>query len=166
MNGTRVQRTAAGTSRAAHLVRADRPSSASRACRGRHASHTPCPRDGCRSPVLVAHSRVPVNESVLSRNNVNVFGEGTQPMLFAHGFGCDQNMWRFVTPAFADDYKIVLFDYVGAGKSDVSAYDRNKYRNLNGYAQDVLDVCQALELENVIFVGHSVSSMVGVLAAI
>jgi sigma-B regulation protein RsbQ len=107
-----------------------------------------------------------MNESILYRNNVNVFGQGTQPMLFAHGFGCDQNMWRFITPAFADDYKIVLFDYVGAGKSDLRAYDKNKYRNLNGYAQDVLDVCHALELENVIFVGHSVSSMVGVLAAI
>jgi sigma-B regulation protein RsbQ len=107
-----------------------------------------------------------MNESILYRNNVNVFGQGTQPMLFAHGFGCDQNMWRFITPAFADDYKLVLFDYVGAGKSDLRAYDKNKYRNLNGYAQDVLDVCHALELENVIFVGHSVSSMVGVLAAI
>jgi sigma-B regulation protein RsbQ len=107
-----------------------------------------------------------MNDSVLSRNNVKVFGDGSQPMLFAHGFGCDQNMWRFVTPAFADDYKIVLFDYVGSGKSDLGAYDKNKYRNLNGYAQDVLDVCHALDLQNVIFVGHSVSSMVGVLAAI
>ena len=107
-----------------------------------------------------------MNDSVISRNNVNVFGHGSQPMLFAHGFGCDQNMWRFVTPAFADDYKIVLFDYVGSGKSDLSAYDKNKYRSLNGYAQDVLDVCHALDLQNVIFVGHSVSSVVGMLAAI
>jgi sigma-B regulation protein RsbQ len=107
-----------------------------------------------------------MNETVLSRNNVKVFGHGTQPMLFAHGFGCDQNMWRFVTPAFADDYRIVLFDYVGSGKSDLGAYDKNKYRSLNGYVQDVLDVCHALELGKVIFVGHSVSSMVGVLAAI
>jgi sigma-B regulation protein RsbQ len=107
-----------------------------------------------------------MNESILSRNNVHVSGQGAQPMLFAHGFGCDQNMWRFITPAFSDDYKIVLFDYVGSGKSDIGAYDKNKYRSLNGYAQDVLDVCRALELENVIFVGHSVSSMVGVLAAI
>ena len=65
-----------------------------------------------------------MDAAVLSRNNVKVFGSGTQPMLFAHGFGCDQNMWRFVTPAFADDYRIVLFDYVGSGKSDLSAYDR------------------------------------------
>jgi sigma-B regulation protein RsbQ len=102
---------------------------------------------------------------VLTRNNVKVLGRGHQPMLFAHGFGCDQNMWRFVTPAFADDYRIVLFDYVGAGKSDLSAYDEARYADLNGYASDVLDVCHALDLHDVIFVGHSVSSMVGVLAA-
>jgi len=106
-----------------------------------------------------------MDSAVLSRNNVKVFGRGTQPMLFAHGFGCDQNMWRFVTPAFADDYRIVLFDYVGSGKSELAAYDVERYATLNGYASDVLDVCHALELQNVIFVGHSVSSMVGVLAA-
>jgi sigma-B regulation protein RsbQ len=106
-----------------------------------------------------------MSQIVLSRNNVRVFGSGTQPMLFAHGFGCDQNMWRFVAPAFADDYRIVLFDYVGSGKSDLGAYDAGRYGSLDGYAQDVLDVCHALELEHVIFVGHSVSSMVGVLAA-
>ncbi len=86
-------------------------------------------------------------------------------MLFAHGFGCDQNMWRFVTPAFENDYQIVLFDYVGSGKSDLAAYDAERYASLDGYAQDVLDVVHALDLENVIYVGHSVSSMVGVLAA-
>src|SRR3954466_1594668 len=106
-----------------------------------------------------------MNESILSRNNVNVFGAGSQPMLFAHGFGCDQNMWRFVTPAFADDYRIVLFDYVGSGKSDLGAYDKHRYSSLNGYADDVLDIIHELDLRNVIFVGHSVSSMVGVLAA-
>ena len=106
-----------------------------------------------------------MDSPVLSRNNVKVFGRGTQPMLFAHGFGCDQNMWRFVTPAFADDYRIVLFDYVGSGKSELAAYDLERYATLKGYASDVLDVSHALELQNVIFVGHSVSSMVGVLAA-
>ena len=106
-----------------------------------------------------------MDSPVLSRNNVKVFGRGTQPMLFAHGFGCDQNMWRFVTPAFADDYRIVLFDYVGSGKSELAAYDLERYATLNGYASDVLDVSHALELQNVIFVGHSLSSMVGVLAA-
>jgi sigma-B regulation protein RsbQ len=102
---------------------------------------------------------------VLARNNVKVFGRGTQPMLFAHGFGCDQNMWRFVTPAFEADYRIVLFDYVGSGKSDLAAYDAARYATLDGYAQDVLDVVHALDLHDVIFVGHSVSGMVGVLAA-
>jgi sigma-B regulation protein RsbQ len=102
---------------------------------------------------------------VIRRNNVNVFGDGEQPMLFAHGFGCDQNMWRLITPAFAPDYRVVLFDYVGAGKSDLSAYDPARYATLDGYAQDVLDVCEALDLRDVLFVGHSVSSMIGVLAA-
>ena len=102
---------------------------------------------------------------VLSRNHVNVSGQGTQPMLFAHGFGCDQNMWRFIAPAFENDYRVILFDYVGSGRSDLSAYEERKYSALDGYAQDVLEICDALELRDVILVGHSVSSMVGVLAA-
>ncbi|HJQ54327.1 MAG TPA: alpha/beta hydrolase [Gemmatimonadaceae bacterium] len=106
-----------------------------------------------------------MNSSVLTRNNVKVSGHGTQPMLFAHGFGCDQNMWRFMTPAFAEDYKIVLFDYVGSGKSDLKAYDARRYSTLEGYAQDVLDVIHALDIRDVVFVGHSVSGMIGVLAA-
>jgi sigma-B regulation protein RsbQ len=104
--------------------------------------------------------------TISKRNNVKVFGKGKQPMLFAHGFGCDQNMWRFVTPAFENDYRIILFDYVGAGKSDKSAYNKERYSSLQGYAQDVLEICSELDLRNVIFVGHSVSSMVGLLAAI
>jgi sigma-B regulation protein RsbQ len=106
-----------------------------------------------------------MKDDVLVRNNVKVFGRGTQPMLFAHGFGCDQNMWRFITPAFENDYRVVLFDYVGSGRSDLNAYDAKRYSSLEGYAQDVLDVCHALDLRDVIFVGHSVSSMIGVLAA-
>ena len=102
---------------------------------------------------------------VLKRNNVKVSGQGTQTMMFAHGFGCDQNMWRFITPAFEKDYRIVLFDYVGAGKSDISAFDFARYSSLDGYAQDVLDIAEALDLRDMIFVGHSVSSMIGVLAA-
>jgi sigma-B regulation protein RsbQ len=108
----------------------------------------------------------PMNKSVIQRNNVKIRGNGSQPMLFAHGFGCDQNMWRFVTSAFEDDYKIIVFDYVGAGKSDLTAYNPERYSNLNGYAQDVLEICEALNLTDVIFVGHSVSSMIGILAAI
>ncbi|MDP9134232.1 MAG: alpha/beta hydrolase [Actinomycetota bacterium] len=87
-------------------------------------------------------------------------------MVFAHGFGCDQNMWRFVTPAFEDRCRVVLFDHIGAGKSDISAYDPRRHSSLAGYAEDVLEICAALELERVIFVGHSVSAMIGVLAAI
>jgi sigma-B regulation protein RsbQ len=104
--------------------------------------------------------------SVTKRNNVRVFGKGAQPMLFAHGFGCDQNMWRFITPAFENDYRIVLFDYVGSGKSDIASYRPERYAALQGYAQDVLDICEEMELRKVIFVGHSVSSMVGLLAAV
>ena len=107
-----------------------------------------------------------MNKDVLSRNNVTTFGEGEQVILFAHGFGCDQNMWRFITPAFKDEYKIVLFDYVGCGKSEVSAYNHERYSTLQGYSQDILDVCDVLNLEDIIFIGHSVSSMIGLLAAI
>jgi sigma-B regulation protein RsbQ len=87
-------------------------------------------------------------------------------MLFAHGFGCDQHMWRWVTPAFADDYRIVLFDHVGAGGSDLAAFDRERYGSLQGYARDVLEICEELDLRDVVFVGHSVSAMIGVLAAL
>ena len=86
-------------------------------------------------------------------------------MVFAHGFGCDQNMWRFVAPAFEDEYRVVLFDHVGAGGSDHSAYTRAKYGSLDGYAEDVLEICRELELRDIVFVGHSVSAMIGVLAA-
>ena len=102
---------------------------------------------------------------VLTRNNVKESGRGTRPMLFAHGFGCDQTMWRFITPAFENDYRIILFDYVGSGKSDSAAYDPERYATLDGYASDVLEICEALDLRDVVFVGHSVSSMIGVLAA-
>ena len=104
--------------------------------------------------------------SVLVRNNVMVEGRPDgRPMVFAHGFGCDQNMWRHVWPAFADEYRVVLFDHVGAGGSDSTAFDRERYATLHGYADDVLEICRELGLENVVFVGHSVSAMIGVLAA-
>jgi sigma-B regulation protein RsbQ len=100
------------------------------------------------------------------RNNVKVTGPaGARPMIFAHGFGCDQNMWRFVAPAFARDHRVVLFDHVGAGGSDLSAYDSERYGTLAGYADDVVEICEALELEDAVFVGHSVSAMIGALAA-
>ncbi|HET6698603.1 MAG TPA: alpha/beta hydrolase [Nocardioidaceae bacterium] len=103
----------------------------------------------------------------LARNNVAVSGNPSgPPLVFAHGFGCDQNMWRYVAPAFEDDFRVVRFDHVGAGGSDLSAYDPDRYASLDGYAEDVNQVCAALNLRDVIFVGHSVSSMIGMLAAI
>ncbi|MHB0777321.1 alpha/beta fold hydrolase [Halomonas sp. WWR20] len=107
-----------------------------------------------------------IKRNIILRNNVKVTGHGTQVMIFAAGFGCDQNMWRFVAPSFADDYRVVLFDYVGAGASDVEAYDIQKYADLHGYAQDVLDVLAALDANKVIFVGHSVGCIIGLLASI
>lgn len=107
-----------------------------------------------------------MTQNILRRNNVKIIGQGTSTFLFAHGFGCDQNMWRFLTPAFAHDYKIILFDYVGCGKSDLSAYSAEKYSNLNGYVQDILDICKALSLQELIFVGHSVSAMLGMLCSV
>jgi sigma-B regulation protein RsbQ len=103
--------------------------------------------------------------TVVERNNVNISGHGDQPMMFSHGFGCDQNMWRLIAPDFERDHKVVLFDHVGAGRSDLSAFDRAKYASLDGYADDVLEIITELDLSDVIFVGHSVSSMIGVLAA-
>jgi sigma-B regulation protein RsbQ len=104
---------------------------------------------------------------VLRRNNVRVSGNPDgRPIVFAHGFGCSQEMWRFVAPHFEDSFKVVLFDYVGAGGSDRAAYDRGKYDSLDGYATDVLQILEALDLHDAVFVGHSVSSMIGVTAAI
>ena len=103
--------------------------------------------------------------NVVKRNNVHISGRGTAPLMFAHGFGCDQNMWRLVAPAFAGSHRVVLFDHVGAGGSDAASYDRRKYATLEGYAADVLEICDELQLSDVTFVGHSVSAMIGVLAA-
>lgn len=103
--------------------------------------------------------------NVLKRNNVVTKGKGSQVMMFAHGFGCDQNMWRFVVPAFEENYKIVLFDHVGAGGSDLSAFIPDKYEQLEGYADDIIEIVTALELRDIIFVGHSVSALMGIIAS-
>lgn len=105
--------------------------------------------------------------NILVRNNVHVL-EGAGPtLLYAHGFGCSQNMWDRITPAFAGEYKQVLFDYVGSGQSDIRQFDAQRYSSLQGYAQDLIDVCEALNLSSdVVFIGHSVSCSIGVLAAI
>jgi len=103
--------------------------------------------------------------SVLERNAVRVTGvpEG-RPIVFAHGFGCDQGMWRFVAPDFEVDHRVVLFDQVGFGSSDLGAYDPDRYGSLEGYATDLVEICRELQLSDVVFVGHSVSAMIGVLA--
>jgi sigma-B regulation protein RsbQ len=103
---------------------------------------------------------------VVTRHNVVEHGpRGARPMLFAHGFGCDQTMWRYVWPEFARDHHVVLFDHAGFGSSDLSAWDPDRYATLDGYARDVLEICRDLDLSDVVFVGHSVSAMMGVLAA-
>jgi sigma-B regulation protein RsbQ len=104
--------------------------------------------------------------SIKGRNNVVMVGREDGPLLMlAHGFGCDQNMWRLVVPALAEEFRLVLFDHVGAGQSDMSAWDAERYATLDGYADDVLRICRELDLREVILVGHSVSAMIGVLAA-
>jgi sigma-B regulation protein RsbQ len=104
--------------------------------------------------------------NITSRNNIKIYGTGAEAMVFAHGFGCDQNMWRFVAPAFEDRFRTILFDHVGAGGSDLSAYDPKKYSTLNGYADDLIDVIQEAGVDRVVFVGHSVSAMIGLLASL
>ncbi|WP_411847225.1 alpha/beta hydrolase [Roseibacillus persicicus] len=101
----------------------------------------------------------------LERNNVQLNGAGQQPMMFAHGFGCDQTMWRFLIPYFEDRFQVVSFDYVGCGQSDFSEFDAQRYSSLQGYAREVVEIARAANLKDIIFVGHSVSSMIGYLAA-
>jgi sigma-B regulation protein RsbQ len=100
------------------------------------------------------------------RNNIQVQGKGPQTMVFAHGFGCDQNMWRFMAPRFADRFKVVTFDLVGAGNSDLASYDKTKYASLHGYASDLVEITKEVAQGPVVFVGHSVSAMIGVLAEV
>lgn len=104
--------------------------------------------------------------SAIERNNVRVRGAGPTAMVFAHGFGCDQNMWRLVSPAFEDRFRVVLFDHVGAGGSDLKAYDPARYATLDGYADDIVEIGEELGLREAIFVGHSVSAMIGLLASL
>lgn len=103
---------------------------------------------------------------LIRRNNVKIGGQGQKVLVFAHGFGCDQYVWDKIAPAFEKNYRVVLFDYVGSGDSDKTAYNKERYRTLHGYKQDLLELCDALSLENIVFIGHSVSSMIGALAAV
>ncbi len=104
--------------------------------------------------------------SILKRNNVHVVGSGPHTLIFAHGFGSEQGAWRQQVAAFQDRYRIVLFDHVGCGQSDLEAYSPHRYRSIHSYAEDLLELCAELKLLDVTLVGHSVSGMVGVLAAI
>ncbi|WP_227396226.1 alpha/beta fold hydrolase [Jeotgalibacillus aurantiacus] len=104
--------------------------------------------------------------NVLSRNHITVRGKGTQPLVFAHGFGSSQEAWSQVSPAFENDYKVILFDYVGSGRSDKKAYSEERYQSLNGYADDLIEVCESLNLSDVTVIGHSVSGMISTLASL
>lgn len=106
------------------------------------------------------------NSTLIERNNIRRCGSGRKTLLLAHGFGCDQNMWRFLVPLLERDFQLVLFDYVGWGGSSLEAYDEKRYSTLTGYAQDIVQICDGLNLNDVTIVGHSVSAMIGLLASI
>ncbi|MEX2475369.1 alpha/beta fold hydrolase [Marinobacter sp.] len=104
-------------------------------------------------------------QKIVRRNNVHLIGDGPRTMMLAHGFGCDQTMWRYLVPRLREHYTLVLFDYVGSGGSELSAFDPDRYGSLEGYARDITEICEALELQDVVLVGHSVSSMIGLIAS-
>lgn len=107
-----------------------------------------------------------MQESLIRRNNINIKGKGTRAIVFIHGYGCDQNMWRFVAPAFEEEYKVVLLDLVGCGDSDPEAYEYRKYNSLDGHVADIIEICDAPEFKDAILVGHSVSAVIAALASI
>lgn len=106
-----------------------------------------------------------MSSSILQRNNVRVLGQGTQPIVFAHGFGCDQSMWSALAGALAAEYRLVLFDHVGCGGSEYAAFDPERHADLHGFAQDLVDLCLALDVRDAVLVGHAVGASIGVLAA-
>jgi sigma-B regulation protein RsbQ len=105
-------------------------------------------------------------DEIAARNNVRVAGRGVRAMVFAHGFGCDQNMWRRLVPTFARDYRVILYDLTGSGRSDLRAYDRERHGSLSGHAEDLLEILAQFAQGPAVFVGHSVSGMIGLLAGI
>ena len=107
----------------------------------------------------------PIASLIEQQLNARELGVGQRAMMFAHGYGCDQNMWRYVAPAFEQDFRTILFDYIGAGGSDLGAYDAQKYASLSGYADDVVALGRAMDVRDGVFVGHSVSAMIGLIAA-
>lgn len=104
--------------------------------------------------------------SVLQRQNVRIAGSGRQPLVFAHGFGCDQQMWRFVAPAFEATHRVVLFDHIGCGHADLRAYDEQRHSSIHGYAKDLVEILVAADLHDTVLIGHSVSAMISMLAAL
>lgn len=113
----------------------------------------------------ILKNKADAKEAITKRNNVTIHGTGDKTLMLGHGFGCDKRMWRFVLPALSARYTVVLFDYVGSGNSELNSFNIEKYSSLNGYARDVVDIVDAFELENVAFVGHSVSSIIGLIAS-
>jgi sigma-B regulation protein RsbQ len=107
----------------------------------------------------------PALRKILTRNNVHLHGHGSRPMILCPGLGTDQTYWRFLTPYFADAWRLVLFDHIGTGDSDRSAYEVERYRSLDGYVEDVLEICEALEIRRAVFIGHSIGAMIGVRVA-
>jgi sigma-B regulation protein RsbQ len=105
-------------------------------------------------------------DHIVKRNNVNILGKGEQSLVFAHGLGLDQTSWSLVQPAFQDEFKCIMFDHIGCGNSDISSYDEKKYSTLGGYADDLVTLCELLEVKNARFVGHSVSAMIGIIASL
>lgn len=105
-------------------------------------------------------------QSVYERHNVRVLGSLGPPLIFAHGFGSEQRAWRSQVAAFKDHYQIILFDHVGCGRSDFNAYNATRYSSIHGYAEDLLELCEELDVRDGILVGHSVSGMAGLLAAV
>jgi sigma-B regulation protein RsbQ len=108
----------------------------------------------------------PAASDVLQRNNVHVIGEDKPTLLLCNGFGCNQHIWRYLVPSLSQRYQLVLFDYVGTGETDMAAYDPQKYSTLAGYAQDVVEICQALALHDAVIMGHSLGAMIAMQAVI
>jgi len=115
---------------------------------------------------MAAPQRSALLVNITQRNNIRIFGDGPATMVLAHGFGCDQSMWRHFVQAFCQTHRIVLFDLVGSGGSDLDAYDEDKYGSLHGYATDLLEIIDHCGGGPVTFVGHSVSAMIGLIASI
>lgn len=105
-------------------------------------------------------------KKIIKRNNINISGTGDKTLLLAHGFGCDQNMWRFMLPELEKKFKVVLFDYVGSGKSDLASFSKERYVSLEGYAKDIEEILVALDLSNVSIISHSVSSIIAGIASL